>query len=837
MSDADNPQPDQFSEDPFVDTHEFFDEVHGQLLLNLLERDTIDTPEFQRLFRISQLGFVALVYQTANHTRGIHSIGACGMAKRLVHTLNENTPKIHAQWHRAGHDGSAPPAISRSETVVVGLGALLHDIPHGPYSHDIEKKTHRVLRPGQEALNVKSHYGPYEKHDDFTQNPALYVMLFDTRASVLARVLQHYSPAFWKLVRSECDSFPHLARFAAAAKQAGWTTLEKEILPSLLFHLLVFEELEQAEKPFVTLKTTFNAPVSTEWGLGPRGAWEALHRAWYQPFRHDIVGNTLSADLLDYLQRDPRRLGMGKGLDWKLLNFYTLVEVRPKAPAPSGQYTGLFRVADQNETPDGRLYRCAIDLNDYKRGTVRSERVNDVFRLLDLRHEIHEKAVFHRVVQSAIAMLARSLLMLGDAKPAPKEFYGFGDTSTALCGEDEFLRQILVASSRATGGGRRADPAAAQSIAQKLVERRVYRPLMIIPGDKIQTLLQGVHTVNGENREIVLRALAAIVDSPYFATFFCFISWCIEKLLEHALDSEKSVNEFVNSVCENDELLQWAAELMPPKRVIFWTTPYKQLYKDPALLVRVGNRVNTIDGLRDEPSLGDRIAAGMNDAERKYENLWKLYLFLSDGLFYTGVLAKLTEAHPCSVDPAAHRVHLEEAQDIAIRALRCAWDCWDASKATLPLGVAMGREELRKQLQVFTAEWSRYQSRRAEILPSVSAVAVDQYLHGDPPLNCRDVRYKFDLYDKWKAGLTESGLSRDEQTLVEEILRASKIVLKDLGKEEVLEVCARLREVPVEVLKDVQARAAREEPLLPAALLQALWRREPNWEKRWAVVR
>jgi hypothetical protein len=44
--------------------------------LNSVERDAVDTPEFQRLFRISQLGFVDLVYQTANHTRGIHSIGA-----------------------------------------------------------------------------------------------------------------------------------------------------------------------------------------------------------------------------------------------------------------------------------------------------------------------------------------------------------------------------------------------------------------------------------------------------------------------------------------------------------------------------------------------------------------------------------------------------------------------------------------------------------------------------------------------------------------------------------------------------------------------------------------
>lgn len=38
------------------------DDIHGQILLNWIERDVIDSPEFQRPFRLSQLGFVDLVY-------------------------------------------------------------------------------------------------------------------------------------------------------------------------------------------------------------------------------------------------------------------------------------------------------------------------------------------------------------------------------------------------------------------------------------------------------------------------------------------------------------------------------------------------------------------------------------------------------------------------------------------------------------------------------------------------------------------------------------------------------------------------------------------------------
>ena|SRR6185369_9170877 len=39
--------------------HRFTDDVHGEILLNTLERDCVDSPEYRRLFRISQLGLSA----------------------------------------------------------------------------------------------------------------------------------------------------------------------------------------------------------------------------------------------------------------------------------------------------------------------------------------------------------------------------------------------------------------------------------------------------------------------------------------------------------------------------------------------------------------------------------------------------------------------------------------------------------------------------------------------------------------------------------------------------------------------------------------------------------
>lgn len=164
------------SDEVFKDEFEFLDDIHGPIFLSRLERDAVDSPEFQRLFRLGQLGFVDLVYPTANDTRAVHSIGVCHWSKKLVDHLHENR-------------SSGVIQISESERVLISLAGLLHDLPHGPFSHDIEKKTHRFEYGGKER-SVKSHYGPYEKHDNWLVNPALFVFLTDHSRSVLARVLR-----------------------------------------------------------------------------------------------------------------------------------------------------------------------------------------------------------------------------------------------------------------------------------------------------------------------------------------------------------------------------------------------------------------------------------------------------------------------------------------------------------------------------------------------------------------------------------------------------------------------------------------------------------------------
>jgi hypothetical protein len=800
------PGTDEPQDSPFRDKFEFLDDVHGTIHLNALEVDAIDSPEFQRLFRLGQLGLVDLVFPTANHTRATHSIGVCHLAKRLVDTLNVNRHKSR-RGPPPNHDPQVP-IISDAERVLIGLAGLLHDIPHGPLSHDIEKKTHLIFpRQKQKGIKVRSHYGPYDKHDNFETNPALYVFLMDTEKSVLARVLRHYSPAFARLLlASDTRLSPHLVRLIKILPEL-WPGYQDDLLPSLLFHVLVYEKPEEeGDRICRTLRLSFESDVPQEWGLGPKASWQELHGAWYQPFRHDIVGDTLSADLLDYLSRDQARLGMKSRLDLKLLNDYILV---PWPTANAVQSTGLLR--------------CAVDLLDHKRGTFRAERLNDLFRLLDLRHQIHEKAVHHRVVQSAIAMLSRSSLIMRDEMPPLPQLYGLQDETMALAGDESFLRHLVTLSATKC-------KTVHQTIACKLAERRIFRPLMVIPGDRINLLLQGICDLR--HPDYVLRELAAIIDSTFFSRFFLLLSTVIECFLRHALkrDTVDAVDDLMTELVADKARLERASSHIT-RSVIFWTTPYKQLYKDPAILVCLDDSTTmSLDAARTSESaseaLRSRIEAGISDAEKKNEALWKFYVFLSDGLFYTGSLARLVPGHLCAKNPQEHSNHLLGAQGVVVRALRSSWQYWQGRKKLIDLEKPSSEKELHHLIEVFLATAPLFRLGDKDIPSLVSAVKVDQYLHANGGAACRDVRYKFDLPGRLDSFLKQEIGSQEKRQLVVNALRATGVDASRWKQEEMAEVVSKLAGVSDDLLSSLaEQKAARNEPVDTDAL-RSIWRTE-----------
>ena len=115
-------------------TKVFRDPLYGYIEVDYkLISDLIDSEELQRLRRIRQLSGVSMVFQTAEHSRFTHALGAYHMANLVL----RNVEGIEI--------------LSEYEQIVFLCAALLHDIGHGPYSHAFEN----VLSTSHEEMTVK----------------------------------------------------------------------------------------------------------------------------------------------------------------------------------------------------------------------------------------------------------------------------------------------------------------------------------------------------------------------------------------------------------------------------------------------------------------------------------------------------------------------------------------------------------------------------------------------------------------------------------------------------------------------------------------------------------
>lgn len=98
----------------------FWDPVHGQISLHPVSVAVIDTPEFQRLRHIRQLGHVSYLYPGASNSRFEHSLGTAHLARALGSHLRDCQPELK---------------LSDKELLCLELAGLCHDLGHGPFSH------------------------------------------------------------------------------------------------------------------------------------------------------------------------------------------------------------------------------------------------------------------------------------------------------------------------------------------------------------------------------------------------------------------------------------------------------------------------------------------------------------------------------------------------------------------------------------------------------------------------------------------------------------------------------------------------------------------------------
>jgi HD superfamily phosphohydrolase len=134
------------------------DPIHGNIPLSPAEVAVLDSAAYQRLRSIKQLGFSEFSFPGATHNRYLHSLGVCHLAgfafDSIFKDFKFSTPGTRARLRQT-----------------VRLGALLHDIGHGPLSHASEEVMPRLKELNVTAYRHKAQAPPVEQqanHEDYT---------------------------------------------------------------------------------------------------------------------------------------------------------------------------------------------------------------------------------------------------------------------------------------------------------------------------------------------------------------------------------------------------------------------------------------------------------------------------------------------------------------------------------------------------------------------------------------------------------------------------------------------------------------------------------------------
>ena len=321
---------------------EFFVPVWEQVRLTESEVRLVDHPAFARLSDIYQLGQTYLVFRGATHKRWEHALGTLHAAQVIVSALernhreaeSKNRDPLTGRWRRG-------PAPFPQEVAFIRLAALLHDIGHLAAGHTFEDEL-----------------GLLDKHDA------------DQRLNyVLDRKV-------WRGVEEPMTLRELIDSEYAAAAEA--TRLG--IAPSQVF-------LELVSK-------TRQGPANRHDGMPARVQVKSTPQFRIEVCR-DIVGNTICADLLDYLQRDWHHLGKQRPFDSRLLDYF---EIRENSEADADAH---------------------LVVNLREASEVRGDAVTAIFELLESRYQLGEVALFHRTKLTASAMLERLVAEMADAAGDP----------------------------------------------------------------------------------------------------------------------------------------------------------------------------------------------------------------------------------------------------------------------------------------------------------------------------------------------------------------------------------------------------------------------------------
>jgi HD superfamily phosphohydrolase len=191
-----------------------------------------------------------------------------------------------------------------------------------------------------------------------------------------------------------------------------------------------------------------------------------------EAFYRDIVGNTVCADLLDYLKRD---------------TFFTGIQHRY-----DDRIVSSFRTSDKDE--------LFIDLTDDR--TTRTGLISEILHLLRLRYTLGERVYYHRTKAAASAMIAKAVELAGFEAG---DLYDLGDEELLFLLEHAELLPLAIPRLKNTLQAKipQATVDACGRIASHIRRRRLYEPVFRITRaqadgkHEIDELVDRFHRITG----------------------------------------------------------------------------------------------------------------------------------------------------------------------------------------------------------------------------------------------------------------------------------------------------------------------------------------------------